>query len=659
MTMMASQPRAKMSNHTPTPAEIAQAAWQAAGIKPTSFGQYTRWWSTWEEWCDAECINPLAATHDDFEAFVADQEFNARMRRRYSALLFQPYRSVGKTNPGRRPTSQSKASIDGHAPILKRFKSWCTANNASYLPAPHQDVVAFLTELAKTYPQSYLKLASSVIARIHTDAGYTPPSSEPEVTSALKHLKGTPRQLVTDSPNSKSRDRRIAQWTDWCRQHRFEPAGATAEQFLKFFQQLATRLSDKALKRHRSEIAPMYADRSITHNPQTQALIDATPTVAERKAERDAAKQIIDAEIQWILRTEAQLMEPFNSNLSDERRSRVARAMAHADVNDASQLGYVQYAWMPFKEWNRNRNKGTSPETATPGDVSDFLCKVADEKGTLYAQSTFNGILYVFSRIRPNDNPAADASVRKTLRGLTREKPSPPKQAKPIGTNELAIIVEAAPNRKPRESEDKARLRSAVDIALLRTMHDTGMRGDEAAEVKLNDLHDTRDGRGGAILIIRRSKTDQLHIGASLYITKITNDAIKDMQHVRQEKEQEKEMEIPDGNLKIFRLSKGSIYHHIRDACRHAGLTGRYTMHSLRVGTTQDLIAEGFSDAQIMNALRWKSQASLSYYGRELAAERNVIAQREQELKQDAQTKKRRPNDYAIRPPHSKARLGH
>ena len=378
--MMASQPGAKMSNHTQPPAEIAQAAWQAAGLKPKTFGQHKRWWIPWEEWCDAEGINPLAATNDDFEAFVADQELNTRMRRWYSTLLFQPYRSIGKPNPARRPTSQSKASIDGRAPILKRFQSWCKANNASYLPARYQDVAAFLTELAKTFSHSYLQAASTAIARIHTDAGYSPPSSEPEVASALKHLKGTPRQLVTDTHYAESRERRLAQWTDWCRQHRFEPAGATAEQFLQFLQQLATRLSARVLKGYRFEIAHMYADRSITYNPQTQALIDATPTGTERKAERDAASQIIEAEIQWILRTEAQLMEPFNSNLSDERRERVARAMAHADVNDLTLLDYVRYAWMPFKGWNGN--KGTSPETATPGDVSDFLCKVADEKGT-------------------------------------------------------------------------------------------------------------------------------------------------------------------------------------------------------------------------------------------------------------------------------------
>ena len=653
--MMASQPGAKMSNHTQTPAEIAQAAWQAAGINPKLFDQYNRRWSTWEEWCNAECIKPLGSTNDDFERFVAQQGFKANTRKRYSALLFQPYRSIGKPNPARRPTSQSKAAIDSRAPVLKRFQSWCKANNAIYLPARYQDVAAFLTELSKTFSHSYLQRASVAIARIHTDAGNTPPSREPEVTSVLKHLKGTPRQLVTDTNYAKGRDRRIAQWTDWCRQHRFDPAGATAgataEHFLHFLKQRATTLSAGTLKRYQFEIARKYADRSITYNPQTQALIDATPTGAERKAERNVARQIIDAEIQWMLRTEARLMEPFNSNLSDERRERVARAMAHADVNDDTLSDYIRYAWMPFKE--SNGNKGTSPETATPGDVSDFLCKVADEKGTVYAHSTFDGLLYVFSRIRPNDNPAADASVRKTLRGLTREKPSPPQQAKPIGTHELAIIVEAAPNRKPRESEDQARLRSAEDIALLRTMHDTGMRGGEAAEVKLNDRHDARNGRGGSTLIIRRSKTDQLHKGTALYLTKVTTDAIKDMQHIRQE------LGIPDDDPRIFRLNKGSIYHRIRTACKHAGLTGRYTMHSLRVGTSQDLLAEGFSDAQIMNVLRWKSQASLLYYGRELAAERNVIAQREQELKQDGPTKRRRPNDYAIRPPHSKARLGH
>ena len=130
------------------------------------------------------------------------------MRRRVLRVAFPAIPLRRQNQSGSSPNQPPMQSLHRrmHAYILKRFKSWCKANNASYLPARHQDVVAFLTELAKTYPQSYLKLALTAIARIHTDAGYTPPSHEPEVTSALKHLKGTPRQLVTDSqPRRKPR----------------------------------------------------------------------------------------------------------------------------------------------------------------------------------------------------------------------------------------------------------------------------------------------------------------------------------------------------------------------------------------------------------------------------------------------------------------------
>ena len=47
-------------------------------------------------------------------------------------------------------------------------------------------------------------------------------------------------------------------------------------------------------------------------------------------------------------------MEPFNRNLSDERRERVARAMAHADVNDDTLSDYIRYAWMAFQRMERN-----------------------------------------------------------------------------------------------------------------------------------------------------------------------------------------------------------------------------------------------------------------------------------------------------------------
>ena len=640
-----------MNNPTHTPADIAQAAWKAAGLKPKTLRIYRIRWTSWQTWCDANGIDPLGATHDDYTAFQADHKYNTRMRAEHASALFHPYRHVGKPSPAHRPPSQNHASKSNSDPILKRFESWCKANGATSLPARLQDVVSFLTELAKTHPKSYLKQASKAIGCMHTMAGYAPPSREPEVTSALKHLKGTPRQLVTDTDHAERRNRRIAQWTDWRREQGFEPADATDEHFLQFLEQRASRFSARTLMDYRYQIANMYDDRSITYNSQTDALIEATPPAGTRRAEHSAIRKQADAEIALILQTEADSMEEQGSHLPIEKRERIARAMAHADITDRTLEKYVRYAWIPFKTSWCPANS-TSPEQATPGDISAFLCEIADEKGPTFAANTLNGLNYVFKRVRPTDNPAAVASVRKTLRGLKRERPSPPRQATPIGTEDLAILIKTAHNR-PREFEDKNRLRAAVDIALLCTMHDSATRAEETANAKWDDLQDAPDGRGGSVLTIRSSKTDQLHEGAVLYLTQVTTDAINHMKDVRQE------LGIADtGDDRIFRLNAQSIYRRIRAACKFAKLQGRYTAHSLRVGSAQDLLTENFSDAQIMHVHRWRSQTSLTHYTKATKAEKNAVAQREQRRKQDGHTRKPKPNNYGIKVPHNKARLG-
>ena len=402
---------------------------------------------------------------------------------------------------------------------------------------------------------------------------------------------------------------------------------------------------------YRYQIARLYEDRSITHNPQSQALIDATPTGADTTIKHNAIKRQTDAEIQAILQTEAELMEPGESQLSLEKRQRVARAMAHADITDRTLQKYVRYAWIPFKEWCKAN--GTSPDQATPDEISAFLCQIADEKGPTFAESTLIALQHIFKRVRPSDNPADVASVRKTLRGLKRERPSPRRQATPIGTEELTTLINTAHNPRYRESADQTRLRAAVDIALLCTMHDTAIRGEEAARATWDDLEKAPDGRGGSVLTIRSSKTDQLHEGAVLYLTKYTTDAINHMKVVR------RELGIADGEPKIFRLTDRSIFRRISAACKNAGLTGRYTTHSLRVGTAQDLLTENFSDAQIMHLHRWTSPSSLVRYTKKAKATKNAIAQREQRRKRDGHTPKPKPDNYGIRAPHSKARLGH
>ena len=220
--MMASQPGAKMSNHTQTPAEIAQAALEGRWDKAEEFRPEQTHVEHLGRMVRRRMYQPTGSDQRRFEAFVADKELSANMRKRYSMSLFQPYRSVGKPNPARR--RPAKAKQPSTAALRPSNDSILVQSQQRQLPSrPAPGRRRILTELAKTFSHSYLRRASVAIARIHTDAGNTPPSREPEVTSVLKHLKGTPRQLVTDTNYAKGRDRRIAQWTDWCRQHRFDP----------------------------------------------------------------------------------------------------------------------------------------------------------------------------------------------------------------------------------------------------------------------------------------------------------------------------------------------------------------------------------------------------------------------------------------------------
>ena len=125
-----------MNNPTHTPADIAIAAWKAAGLKPETLRRYRIRWESWQTWCDANGIDPLGASHDDYTAFQADHTYKTRIRAEHASALFHPYRHVGKPSPAHRPPSQNRASKQSSDPILKRFESWCKANGTTSLPAP-------------------------------------------------------------------------------------------------------------------------------------------------------------------------------------------------------------------------------------------------------------------------------------------------------------------------------------------------------------------------------------------------------------------------------------------------------------------------------------------------------------------------------------------
>ena len=154
-------------------------------------------------------------------------------------------------------------------------------------------------------------------------------------------------------------------------------------------------------------------------------------------------------------------------------------------------------------------------------------------------------------------------------------------------------------NRK--ESDEGARWRGLVNIAIIGTMRDALMRRREAAELRWSDLEFREDGSGR--LTIRRSKTDQEGRGFVAYLGR---KAVQDLQAI---------MPVdadPEG--RVFKLTGHGIGRRISAAALAAGLGDGFSGHSCRVGMAVDLAREGATIPEIMQVGRWRSAEMVARY---------------------------------------------
>ena len=146
-------------------------------------------------------------------------------------------------------------------------------------------------------------------------------------------------------------------------------------------------------------------------------------------------------------------------------------------------------------------------------------------------------------------------------------------------------------------------------------MRDALLRRSEAAALTWRDLETAEDGSGR--LAVRRSKTDQDGQGAVLYLSPQT---VRDLQAIRPES--------PDPDSPVFRLGAGRIGARVREAAKAAGLEDAesFSGHSGRVGMAQDLVKDGATLPEIMQAGRWTSPTMPAHYARAELAGQGAVA---------------------------------
>ena len=169
------------------------------------------------------------------------------------------------------------------------------------------------------------------------------------------------------------------------------------------------------------------------------------------------------------------------------------------------------------------------------------------------------------------------------------------------------------------------RLRDLRDALLIHVMSDGMLRVSEAEALDAADFAFTKE---GALVTIRRSKTDQEGKGAMVAAGPET---------ARLAREWMKGAGIDEGPLfrpvnkanrvVAKRLSRRSMTDIVKERAAAAGIEGRVSSHSLRVGSAQSLRERGATMAQLMDAGRWTRADTVAHYTRAKDAEFGTVAQ--------------------------------
>ena len=162
------------------------------------------------------------------------------------------------------------------------------------------------------------------------------------------------------------------------------------------------------------------------------------------------------------------------------------------------------------------------------------------------------------------------------------------------------------------------------DAAIVAVMSDAMLRVSECAALDVADL----ETEGANTLSIRRSKTDQEGEGAAQYIGDSTVARVRGWMAAAKITAGPLFRRVRRGDAVVGRepLTARSIRAIVQRRAADAGVEGRVSGHSLRVGAAQSLAAAGASLVEMQIAGRWQSPSMPGRYARGQLAARGAVA---------------------------------
>ena len=161
------------------------------------------------------------------------------------------------------------------------------------------------------------------------------------------------------------------------------------------------------------------------------------------------------------------------------------------------------------------------------------------------------------------------------------------------------------------------------DAAIIATGSDAALRISEITAIEVDHV-DFEE----ASLYIPESKTDQEGDGAFEHLGDKTLDYIRAW--MDKGKVSDGPMFRPIHRDHHYGMKRKMTTYTVREViqsrCKAAGLTGRISGHSLRVGTTESMAIGGASDADMQRVGRWKSPLMPARYSRKIRSQQNAVA---------------------------------
>ena len=263
-----------------------------------------------------------------------------------------------------------------------------------------------------------------------------------------------------------------------------------------------------------------------------------------------------------------------------------------------------------FDAWRRDR-------LVDDGSIADYLAHLQESgKAVATARIALAAVRY---RARHNDEPSPDGALTaKVLAGYGRAGAN-------RGRGQVTGVTWEQADAMASLAAQGGCLWGLRDAALIAVMSDALLRVSEAAAVGVADVNPAHNGAG--TLLVARSKTDSEARGTVLHLRAVTLRRISSWKETAG---------IESGPL-FRRIRKGgrveataptvqSIRAIIQRWAKAAGLSGRVSGHSLRVGAAQSLVSAGATLPELQQAGRWLSPSMPAYYARAQLAGQSAVA---------------------------------